>query len=130
MAASTLTGRTAALLSVSSFKSVIPVISGLHAVQQRAAYNPRALKLNLTEIYVPDKNSEKTPEWQKTEKFERKLFARYGSASGVEPARLWPNPARLQEMIREEREWHPPLEEMLNNIAERDKELNDKRVAR
>ncbi|XP_062875133.1 large ribosomal subunit protein mL64 [Trichomycterus rosablanca] len=130
MAASMLSRRTVALLSVSSLKSFIPIISGSHALQQIAGYNPRALKLNLKEMYIPDRDSEKTPEWQKTERYERKLFARYGSASGVNPMKLWPSSAQLQELIQEEREWYPPLEEMLKNIAAKEKERNDKRLAR
>ncbi|KAK3553264.1 hypothetical protein QTP86_032782 [Hemibagrus guttatus] len=94
-----------------------------------AGYNPKPLRLNLKEPYVPDRNSEKTPEWQKTDKYERKIFARYGFASGVDPAKLWPTAAQLEELIQEEKQWHPPLEEMLKNIAVKEKEKADKRLA-
>ncbi|XP_026772644.3 growth arrest and DNA damage-inducible proteins-interacting protein 1 [Pangasianodon hypophthalmus] len=130
MAASLLSRRGVALLGFSSLKSFIPVVSGNNVVQLIAGYNPRPLRLNLKEPYIPDRNSEKTPEWQKTEKYERKLFARYGFASGVDPGKLWPTAAQLEELIQEEKQWHPPLEEMLKNIAAKEKERAEKRLAR
>ncbi|XP_067278608.1 large ribosomal subunit protein mL64 [Pseudorasbora parva] len=125
MAASMLCRRTALFLSVSKFNSCIPAV-----VQQIANYNPRPLRLNIKNPYIPDKESEKTPDWQKTEKYERRLFGRYGRASGVDPAKLWPSHARLEELMAEEREWHPPIEVMLENIAAKEKEKAQKRMER
>lgn len=99
-------------------------------VQQVAHYNPRPLWLNIKNPYIPDKCNEKTPDWQKTDKYDRKLFGRYGLASGVDPDKLWPSHAQLDEMVAEEREWNPSLEVMLENIAARDKERTAKRVER
>ncbi|XP_060757513.1 large ribosomal subunit protein mL64 [Neoarius graeffei] len=130
MAASLLSRRGVALLGFSRSNSFISVVSGNNIVQLIAGYNPKPLRLNLKEPYIPDRNSEKTPEWQKTEKYERKLFARYGFASGVDPVKLWPTAAQLEELIQEEKQWHPPLEEMLKNIAAREKERADKQLAR
>ncbi|KAF4092722.1 hypothetical protein AMELA_G00024100 [Ameiurus melas] len=130
MAASLLSRRGVALLGFSSLKSFLPVVSGNNVVQLIAGYNPKPLGLNLKEPYIPDRNSEKTPVWQKTEKYERKLFARYGFASGVDPVKLWPTASQLEELIQEEKQWHPPLEEMLKNIAAKEKERADKRLAR
>lgn len=95
-----------------------------------ASYNPRPLKLNLREPYIPDKDSERTPEWQKTARYDRKLFGRYGSASGVEPGSLWPSHEQLDQVIAEENEWHPPLEVMLKNIEAKEREETEKRLAR
>ncbi|KAJ8404180.1 hypothetical protein AAFF_G00339530 [Aldrovandia affinis] len=97
---------------------------------QVANYNPKPLKLNLKDPYIPDKGSEKTPEWQKTTKYDRKLFGRHGSASGVDPAKLWPSPDELETIIAEEKEWHPSLQEMLTNIATKEKESTKKLQAR
>ncbi|XP_061701948.1 large ribosomal subunit protein mL64 [Syngnathoides biaculeatus] len=97
---------------------------------QRASYNPKPLKLDLRAPYIPDKSSEKTPEWQKTSKYDGKLYGRYGSASGIDPASLWPSHAELDNIIAEENEWHPPLEVMLNNIAAKQKEEAEKRMAK
>ncbi|KAM9785088.1 large ribosomal subunit protein mL64 [Syngnathus typhle] len=97
---------------------------------QTASYNPKRLNLNLRDPYIPDKSSEKTPEWQKTSKYDGKLYGRYGSASGVDPASLWPSHAKLDKIIAEENEWHPPLEVMLKNIAAKQKEEDDKRMAK
>lgn len=130
MAASLLGRRGVTLLGFSSLKSFIPVVSGNGVVQLIAEYNPKPLGLNLKEPYIPDRSSEKTPEWQKTDKYDRKVFARYGFASGVDPVKLWPTAAQLEELIQEEKQWHPSLEEMLKNIAAKEKELVDKRLAR
>lgn len=126
MAASLLSRRTALFLfGVSKLNSFIPA-----AVQQIANYNPRPLRLNIKDPYIPNKESERTPDWQKTEKYERRLFGRYGRASGVDPTKLWPSHARLEELMAEEREWHPPIEVMLENIAAREKEKAQKRMER
>lgn len=94
---------------------------------QTACYNPKPLRLNLKDPYIPEKDSENTPEWQKSAKYDRKLFGRYGSASGIDPASLWPSHAELDKIIAEENEWHPPLEVMLKNIEAREKEEAEKR---
>ncbi|XP_029914281.1 growth arrest and DNA damage-inducible proteins-interacting protein 1 [Myripristis murdjan] len=134
MAASMLCRRVAAfcwtLKEISSLKTVVPVSSHCGLLQQIATYNPKPLKLNLNKPYIPDKESEKTPEWQKTAEYDRKLYGRYGSASGVDPATLWPSHDKLEELIAEEKEWHPPLEVTMKNIAAREKEENAKRLAK
>ncbi|TRY56066.1 hypothetical protein DNTS_017911 [Danionella cerebrum] len=126
MAASLLCRRTASRISFSSFNSCLSSI----VINQIAKYNPIPLKLNLNDPYIPDKKSDKTPEWQKTEKYERKLFARYGNASGVDPVKLWPSAARLEELAAEEKEWYPPLEVKLENIAAREREKRQKQRQR
>ncbi|XP_036445799.1 growth arrest and DNA damage-inducible proteins-interacting protein 1 [Colossoma macropomum] len=130
MAASLLSRRAASLLSITTLKSFLPALSETGVLQQIAGYNPRPLRLNLKDPYIPDKSSEKTPEWQKTERYDRKVFARYGSASGVSPALLWPSPAQLEQIIAEEKQWHPTLEETLEKVAAKEKERAAKRLAR
>lgn len=88
------------------------------------------MRLNLREPYIPDKDSERTPEWQKTARYDRKLFGRYGSASGIDPASLWPTHEELDKIIAEEEEWYPPLDVMQKNIAAREKEETEKRLAK
>ncbi|KAM9393965.1 large ribosomal subunit protein mL64 [Pholidichthys leucotaenia] len=131
MAASVLCRRPLALwrtLKPSSLKTVLSVNSRGGFVFQSAWYHSRPLWLNLGNPYIPDKDSEKTPEWQKTAKYDRKLFGRYGSASGIDPARLWPSRKELDKIIAEENEWHSPLEVMLKNIAAKEKEKTEKRL--
>lgn len=133
--ATSMLGRRAAIFcwafrGVSSLKCIIPVSSQCGLLQQIANYNPKPLRVNIKDPYIPDKESEKTPDWQKTDKYDRKLYGRYGSASGIDPAKLWPSPAKLEEMIAEEKEWNPPLDVMLNNIELKDKEIAAKRLAR
>lgn len=134
MAASMLCRRTAvlcrSLTGISSPKTVLSASCRNGLLLQTASYNPRPLKLNLREPYIPDKDSEETPEWQKTARYDRKLFGRYGSASGVDPASLWPSHEELDKIITEENEWHPPLEVMQKNIEAREKLETEKRLAK
>ncbi|XP_078125437.1 large ribosomal subunit protein mL64 [Sander vitreus] len=134
MAASMLCRRTAMLCrtlkGLSCSKTVLSANSQSGVLLQTASYNPKPLKLNLREPYFPDKDSEKTPEWQKTARYDRKLFGRYGSASGIDPASLWPNHEQLDKIIAEEQEWHPPLEVMRKNIEAKEKQETEKRLAK
>lgn len=134
MAASVLSRRAAAfcktLTALPAPKTLLSAKSPSGVTLQTASYNPKPLKLNLVDPYIPDKDSERTPEWQKTAKYDRKLFGRYGAASGIDPASLWPTHEQLDQIVAEEKEWHPPLEAMLENIAAREKELNQKRLAK
>lgn len=118
------------LRGISASKSVLSVNSQNGVLLQTASYNPKPIKLNLHEPYIPDKDSEKTPEWQKTARYDAKLFGRYGSASGIDPASLWPSHEELDKIIAEENEWHPPLQVMLKNIEAREKQETERRLAR
>ncbi|KAL2101007.1 hypothetical protein ACEWY4_002768 [Coilia grayii] len=132
MAASVL-GRRAALLTDAisvSLKAFSPIICYHGVLLQTAGYHANPSRFNVKEPFIPDKQNERTPEWQKTAKHDRKLFGRYGSSSGIDPSTLWPSRAQLEEIIAEEKQWQPSLEEMLQNIAVKDKELADKRRAR
>lgn len=115
---------------ISSSKTVLSANCQDGTLMQTASYNPKPLKLNIKDPYIPDKDSDKTPEWQKTAKYDRKLFGRYGSASGIDPASLWPSHDQLEEIIAEEKEWHPTLEVMLKNIEAKEKEETEKRLAK
>uniref|UniRef100_A0A8C6SY26 Large ribosomal subunit protein mL64 n=1 Tax=Neogobius melanostomus TaxID=47308 RepID=A0A8C6SY26_9GOBI len=134
MASSVLCRRTAvcskALNWISTCKPVSSIISKYGLLLQTASYNPKPLRLNLGDPYIPDKDSERTPEWQKTARYNRKLFGRYGSASGIDPASLWPTHEELDKIIAVENEWNPPLEVMRKNIAAREKEETEKRLAK
>ncbi|XP_066298321.1 large ribosomal subunit protein mL64-like [Branchiostoma lanceolatum] len=85
--------------------------------------------------YIPDKSDPKTPEFQKTLKFDRKLWGRHGEASGLDPSICWPTKAELAEMQVEERDWNPTLQEMQQSIAikrsaeESDRLAREKRIA-
>uniref|UniRef100_A0A1A7YRT3 Large ribosomal subunit protein mL64 n=1 Tax=Iconisemion striatum TaxID=60296 RepID=A0A1A7YRT3_9TELE len=132
MAASALSLRASVFLRTlkASSKGVVSVNCRCGALLQTAFYNPKPLWLNLREPYIPDKKNEKTPEWQKTARFDRKLFGRHGSASGIDPGSLWPTHEELENMIAEETQWHPPLEVMLKNIEAKATEETAKRLAK
>lgn len=134
MAASVLCRRAVAfcktLTGVSAPKTGLTANSRSGVILQTASYNPKPLKLNLADPYIPDKDSERTPEWQKTAKYDRKLFGRYGTSSGIDPASLWPTHEQLDKIVAEEKEWHPPLEVMLKNIEAKEKEQTQKRLAK
>lgn len=134
MAASMLSKRvpmlTRTLKGLSASQTLLNINSQNGLLLQTASYNPKPLKLNIKEPYIPDKDSEKTPEWQETARYDRKLYGRYGSASGINPESLWPNEQQLEKIIAEENEWHPPLEVMLKNIEAREKQETEKRLAK
>lgn len=115
---------------LSASKTLLPVNSQHGLLLQTASYNPKPLRLNIKEPYIPDKDDEKTPEWQKTARYQRKMYGRYGAASGVSPQSLWPSHEELDEIIAEENQWHPPLEVMVRNIEAREKQEAQKRLAK
>nr|CAB3248054.1 growth arrest and DNA damage-inducible proteins-interacting protein 1-like [Phallusia mammillata] len=65
----------------------------------------------------------------------KKAFARFGAASGVDPAELFPTDNMIQEEIKAEYEWWPTLQQMKQEIAEREQtysakaELRSKKIA-
>ncbi|KAF7240055.1 Growth arrest and DNA damage-inducible proteins-interacting protein 1 [Varanus komodoensis] len=75
-------------------------------------YNARALRRQLGKMYLPDPADPRTPPFQLTAAYKAKLFGRYGAASGVNAAQLWPTPEQLQKIEAEEKTWYPPLREM------------------
>ncbi|KAJ8251813.1 hypothetical protein GJAV_G00225700 [Gymnothorax javanicus] len=115
---------------ISATKSLSPVPLPCGSILHTANYNPKPLKLNISRPHIPDKESERTPEWQKTAKHDRRLFGRYGSASGIDAAKLWPSPQELEALIAEEKEWHPPVEEILASVTAKENEKAKKRLAK
>ncbi|XP_078387577.1 large ribosomal subunit protein mL64 [Cetorhinus maximus] len=91
----------------------------------QAAYNARRLGLDLSGFYLPHAGS---PEWQRGPRALRKLYGRWGSASGVEAASLWPEPGQLQELVRHQAEWEPSLQQMWSSL--RAKELEQQKKQR
>nr|XP_060619572.1 large ribosomal subunit protein mL64 [Anolis sagrei ordinatus] len=89
-------------------------------------YNARPLRRQLGGVYRPDPADPKTPAWQLTGAYETKLFGRYGAASGVDPARLWPSPAQLKEMEEDERAWCPSLRDMVERLDAKEREADAK----
>ncbi|XP_019968562.2 large ribosomal subunit protein mL64 [Paralichthys olivaceus] len=130
MAASVLCRRAAVLCRTLAGVPPNPAGCRCGSLLQTASYNPRPLRLNLTDPHIPDKLSDKTPEWQKTARYDGKLFGRYGSASGIDPASLWPSPEQLDGIVEEEKQWQPPLEAMLRSIELEEKEETQKRLAK
>ncbi|XP_072255651.1 large ribosomal subunit protein mL64 [Pyxicephalus adspersus] len=95
-----------------------------------AGYHAKALKMNMTGVYIPDPQDPKTKDWQKGPAYEAKLYGKYGSLSRVNPAQLWPSPEKLQEIEAEEKEWYPSLREMLDKLEAQEKELLQQKLER
>lgn len=93
-------------------------------------YNARPLRLQLGGVYLPDPANPRTPPWQLEATYKLKLYGRYGAASGVDPARLWPTLEQLLDIEAEEREWYPPLKEMQAALDAREQEAEIKRLQR
>ncbi|XP_028908669.1 growth arrest and DNA damage-inducible proteins-interacting protein 1 [Ornithorhynchus anatinus] len=78
----------------------------------------------------PDPEDPLTPTWQLTPQYAAKQYGRFGAASGLDPARLWPGPERLRELEAEEREWYPSLRDMQEALREKERLREEKRLAR
>ncbi|XP_006262378.1 large ribosomal subunit protein mL64 [Alligator mississippiensis] len=102
----------------------------LRAATPARGYRAGPLKYSLGGVYQPDPDDPSTPKWQLQPAYKAKMFGRYGSASGVDPARLWPSPEQLREMEAEEREWYPGLREMEAALDEKEREEKRQRVQR
>lgn len=48
----------------------------------------------------------------------------------IHPASLWPTHEELDKIIAEENEWNSPLDVMLKNVAAKEKEEREKRLAK
>lgn len=55
----------------------------------------------------------------KSSKYFRKLYARFGKESGIEPGLAWPSRLQLQQIINEEKEYELSLEQKVNILVER-----------
>ncbi|XP_069803200.1 large ribosomal subunit protein mL64 isoform X1 [Dendropsophus ebraccatus] len=88
-----------------------------------AGYHAKPRILGKDSIYKPDPNDPDTKPWHKGPAYGAKLYGRHGSASGVNPASLWPSPEQLRRITEEEKEWQPSLREMQERLEAKDREL-------
>ncbi|XP_029441126.1 growth arrest and DNA damage-inducible proteins-interacting protein 1-like [Rhinatrema bivittatum] len=102
----------------------------LPAAASVARYHARPLRRLQGGLYLPDPRDERTPEWQRRPRWQAKLYGRHGAASGLDPAQLWPDPARLRELREEEAAWEPPLAHMQARIRAREEEERRQRLDR
>ena len=65
-----------------------------------------------------------------TKKWHRKLYAKYGKASGINAGVGWPTLEELDEIVEDEKEWDPSLAEMVANIQAKDTEIQRRRQYR
>ena len=55
----------------------------------------------------------------KARKLCRKMYSRYGAASGVNPGICWPSKPELDELIKNEQEWEPTFEQLVQKAQEK-----------
>ncbi|XP_077186031.1 large ribosomal subunit protein mL64 [Paroedura picta] len=84
----------------------------LPALCVRRAYRARPMWRQLGGVYIPDPANPRTPARHLQPDFAPKLYGRHGSASGVDPAGLWPSPEQLAHEQAEEAALFPPLRAM------------------
>ncbi|KAH3695739.1 growth arrest and DNA damage-inducible proteins-interacting protein 1-like [Dreissena polymorpha] len=53
-----------------------------------------------------------------TRAFQRKLFARYGAASGINPGIMFPSKAELADMNEIDRDWTPSFQDLMKQIQD------------
>ncbi|XP_077981685.1 large ribosomal subunit protein mL64-like [Glandiceps talaboti] len=70
------------------------------------------------------------PKWMTSKRYMRKMYARHGTSSGFQPGIMWPTKSELAEIIEEEREYHPTLQEMQANIEAKRKAAEMERLKR
>lgn len=68
-------------------------------------------------------------DYQATTKYQRKLLAKFGRASGIDPSICWPTRSEIKEMVEVEKEFHPSLNDMLAKVEGR-KQFHAERVKR
>lgn len=69
-------------------------------------------------------------EYVRSRKFLRKMYARYGAESGINPSVMWPSKPELQELIKDEQEWEPTFQQLVKRAQENkqaEEEERDKR---
>ncbi|XP_038640632.1 growth arrest and DNA damage-inducible proteins-interacting protein 1 [Scyliorhinus canicula] len=93
----------------------------------QAAYNARRLGLDLSGFYLPQAGG---PEWQRGPRARRKLYGRWGSASGLQADALWPGPGELLQLRLHQAEWEPSLQRMQSDFRARELEEQKQRRER
>ena len=73
---------------------------------------------------------EETPKWKLTRQHFAKRYAMEGKASGVDPSIMWPTRSELENIIKDEEEWNPSLQQMQLEIAEEQHAKDQKRKKR
>ena len=61
--------------------------------------------------------------FQEYRNYKRRMYAKYGKESGVDPGVMWPTKEELQETLKDEAEWEPTLQEMRAKAAAQKAEL-------
>jgi hypothetical protein len=78
-----------------------------------------------------DKNARIMPAreaWEYSLRQQRKMYAKFGKDSGIDPGLMWPTREELRAVIEEEKEWEPPLQERLAKArAEKAEKLKDEK---
>ncbi|KAF3846937.1 hypothetical protein F7725_004015 [Dissostichus mawsoni] len=95
-----------------------------------ASYNPKPLRLKLREPYIPDRSSEKTPDWQKRLGMTGSCSVATGPLRGSNQRLCGRTMRQLERIIEEENQWHPPLEVKLKNLREMERQDTEKRLAK
>ncbi|XP_038057149.1 growth arrest and DNA damage-inducible proteins-interacting protein 1-like [Patiria miniata] len=73
---------------------------------------------------------EPPPIWKMTRRYLAKQYAKQGKASGVDPSIMWPTQTELENIIKDEEEWCPSLQQMQSEIAEENHAIELKRKKR
>ncbi|WAR22928.1 G45IP-like protein [Mya arenaria] len=65
---------------------------------------------------MPSINSNR--KYLKSRSFYRKMYAAYGSTSGVKPGIMWPSKGELQDLQEIERDWTPSFQDMVKKLQQ------------
>ena len=57
--------------------------------------------------------------YKRTTKYRRRMYAKYGSASTLDPGIMWPSVEEIFTMVEEDKEWNPTLEQLISRATEK-----------
>ena len=78
---------------------------------------PKYLRNRMRHVMIPP---DPTVAWNighLNPKYRQKLYAKYGQASGVHPGIHWPSKEMFAEIIKDEQDWEPTLQDMWETVA-------------
>jgi len=79
---------------------------------------PKKYRDRMKHIMNPPEKPDWYSEMFQTIAHKRKLYGKYGRKSGLDPGILWPSKEEVMEQIEFEKEWEPPLEDMIKSLDE------------
>jgi len=79
---------------------------------------PKKYRDRMKHVMNPPEKLDWYNEMFQTIAYKRKVYAKYGRKSGLDPGILWPSKEEIKEQVEFEKEWEPSLEDMQKSLEE------------